>query len=150
MSAVADWVLAKIAKLCELRYTYADGVEFGAAPHPLEDWAAAVRRKWRMFGLPGPVQAPEFTDFADYTPGQVAWMLDYDQKLLPGPGTPAPNADTPAMWQYIVIREPWTQKLGHKVLSWLTYGTTCTCCQGWRILIGGALLFGLGWLAGAV
>ena len=146
MSAAVEWFLALIAKLCDLKYTYAPGVEFGAAPHPLEDWAAVVRRKWKTYGLPGPVQAPEFVDFTDYTPGQVAWMLDYDQKLIPGPGTPAPNPETAAMWQYIVIAEPWTQKVGHKVLKWLTYGTTCTCCHGWRVIVGAAGMFALGWL----
>jgi hypothetical protein len=148
MSGVVDWLLAQIAKLCEARYTYADDVGIYDIPHPLEMWAASVRRKWKTFGLPGPVQAPEFFDFKDYTPGQVAWMLDYDQKLLQGVGTPAPNPDTPEMWRYIVIKDPWTQRVGLWALKWFTYGTTCTCCHGWRLILAGTVLFGAGWLVG--
>ena len=150
MQRAVDWLLALIGRLCELRYAYTDDVDFGAAPHPLEDWITGVWKKWRAFGLPGPTQAPEFHDPADYTPGQVAWLIDYDAKLAMTPGGPAPHPATQEMWKYIVITDPWPRRVGLWVQRVFTYGTACECCHGWRLLVLGVALFLLGWLTGCV
>jgi hypothetical protein len=146
MTRLVDALLAFVARLCLNRYTLALTQPGLVAALPV--WADRVAQKWALCGLAGPADAPEWDVPASRTAATYAWMLGYDQSLDQETQGCQPDPLTATLWAAISIEQPWYQRLGAETMRLFTYGTTCRCCLGYRVILLTLTALGVGYTLG--
>lgn len=125
--------------LCYDNYTFSDEIYIPG----VTAFAERAARKWQAHSLPGPAEAPGW-DQPERSPLTLAWMLSYDLSLSKDIHGVGPERDVADHWVAIAITPSWRRRIGAKAYEVFTYGTDCTCCLGYRVLLLAGVAFGAG------